>query len=524
MANCPICSASNPDGAIACLSCGSSLVSSSGGGSHTLRSGAMLGGGRFTVGKVLGQGGFGITYLGSNVENRQAVAIKEFFLQGCVRQGTAVGLTGAVSKENFETIKKKFLDESRILAQFQHPGIVRVWEAFEENGTAYMVMEYLKGQTLQGILEKRKSLPEAEAIGCIVKVAEALEAIHGANILHRDIKPDNIIVTEDGRVVLIDFGSARQFAAGKTKMMTSWLTPGYAPVEQYGQKAQFSATTDMYSLGATLYHLLTGHMPEQATDRVAEDSLKPPCKLNHKVSQKTSDAVMWAMQMDPKARPQLARDFIKVLVSETPVTIPVTAPVISAPTVRAPSIESVEQPKTESSGKRNILAILLVIFSVVMIGGLAVVNVWENSVGSKTFHAMQITLKNPNPDFKYVLSTSECDIAITAIRHEIPGISDRQLNPYVELSSLGPGTHNVPVSVDYSGSQGQINDAKANPPTAKLTVVAVNMEKAFQGIPIEIRGASSNLVYTLDPEQCAVTANVEGDHQRAHSGSDQGLH
>jgi F-box protein 11 len=128
-------------------------------------------------------------------------------------------------------------------------------------------MEYLKGKTLSGVLGERGPLPEGQAVDCIATMGDALTVVHQANLLHRDIKPENVIVTDEGRVVLVDFGTAREFAAGKTKQMTAMLTPGYAPLEQYGQQARFGPFTDIYALGATLYHLLTGQVPVYPTFR-----------------------------------------------------------------------------------------------------------------------------------------------------------------------------------------------------------------------------------------------------------------
>ncbi len=160
-----------------------------------------------------------------------------------------------------------------------------------------MVMEFVKGKTLQDLVDTRGPLPEKEVVRYITQAADALTAVHEAKLLHRDIKPENLMVTEDGRVVLVDFGTARAFAAGKAKHMTAMLTPGYAPLEQYGQEARFEPFTDLYALGGTCYHLLTGQMPVQATDRAAGVELQSPHRLNREVSQTVSDAVMWAMEM-----------------------------------------------------------------------------------------------------------------------------------------------------------------------------------------------------------------------------------
>ena len=159
---CSICKAENPENAPACFSCGSPLASvANQSGNLTLWPGATLQQGRYSVGKVLGQGGFGITYLGSDLNDRSPVAIKEFFLQGCSRQGTTVTTGRAISSENFELVKKRFIDEGKVLSQFVHAGIVKVRATFEENNTAYVVMEYLKGKTLQQILAERGVIPEA---------------------------------------------------------------------------------------------------------------------------------------------------------------------------------------------------------------------------------------------------------------------------------------------------------------------------------------------------------------------------
>jgi len=277
--------------------------------------GTRLQGDLYSVGKVLGQGGFGITYLGGDTGLKRAVAIKEFFpqVQGCSRNGTAVQPGGMITQAEYLAEKTKFLAEGQRLAQFQHRHIVKVFSLFEENNTAYMVMELLKGKTLLRIIEEHGPLEETEAVAYVTQIAEALDVIHGSKLLHRDIKPENIIVTEASRAVLLDFGTAREFAAGNTRRMTTTLTPGYAPLEQYGQRARFGAPSDIYSLAATLYHLLTGEIPIQATDRAAGVELPAPCRLNPKVSSRVSSAVLSAMEVRVDSRPQSVGDFLKAL-------------------------------------------------------------------------------------------------------------------------------------------------------------------------------------------------------------------
>ena len=309
--SCVVCNSENPTSAVSCSCCGSPLRPETA-LIPALPVGTRLQGDLYSIEKVLGQGGFGITYLGSDSGLKRAVAIKEFFpqVQGCSRDGTTVQPGGMITHLEYRQEKGKFLAEGQWLAQFQHPSIVKVFSLFEENNTAYMVMEFLRGKTLLDIVEEDGRLEERDAVAYIVQIAEALDVIHGLKLLHRDIKPENIIITEEGRAVLVDFGTAREFAAGKTRRMTTTLTPGYAPLEQYGQRARFGVFTDIYALGATLYHLLTGEMPIQATDRATGVELPALKAINPKVSCNVSDAVMWALEMRVEKRPQTIRDFL----------------------------------------------------------------------------------------------------------------------------------------------------------------------------------------------------------------------
>ncbi len=320
---CPTCGKGLPQGSTHCPQCGSTI--GVGAPSLHLPLGTRLKGGTYTVGKVLGQGGFGITYMGSDVRLQRPVAIKEFFPRGCGRQGTQVILsTPSLRPADFDAMKQRFVQEARVLARFSHPGIVRVYEVFEENGTAYLVMEYLRGKSLRQIMEERGGrLPESEAVAYIVQVCEALEVVHGAGLLHRDIKPDNIVVCEDGRVVLIDFGAAREFAARVTQRHTVLLTPGYAPLEQYSERAERGPYTDIYALAATLYHLLTGEVPVPSPDRRMGVALADVRKLNPQVSEHVARAVMQGLEMQAEHRPQSARAFRDLLqASPVPTGIP----------------------------------------------------------------------------------------------------------------------------------------------------------------------------------------------------------
>jgi serine/threonine protein kinase len=263
-----------------------------------LNPGVLLASGEYQVSKVLGQGGFGITYQGVDTKLNRAVALKEFFPEGCWREGTTVVSAGRWNNSSYTDAKQRFLQEGQTLGQFNHPGIVRVFYYFEENNTAYMVMEYLRGKTLGELLKSRGGkISEAEALNYIQIVGQALDTVHQAKMLHQDIKPDNIMLTEDGRAVLIDFGAARDFAGRNTTRFTTLLTD----------------YTDIYALGATLYHLVTGKVPLSAIERAAGVNLKSAAETNPQLSNRTSRAIQKAMAMDIKQRPQSVQEFLDLL-------------------------------------------------------------------------------------------------------------------------------------------------------------------------------------------------------------------
>lgn len=279
-----------------------------------LSPGVYLANGEYRIDCPLGQGGFGITYRGTDTRLNRPVAVKEFFPEGCWREGSTVVSAGRWNSNNYSNAKQKFLLEGQTLGQFDHPGIVRVFYYFEENNTAYMVMEYLQGKTLAEILEQRKGkLSEQETLTYVSQIGEALKLLHSSQFLHRDIKPENIMLSDNGRIVLIDFGAARDFTADCTTRYTTMLTPGYAPLEQYGRALKYGAFTDVYALGSTVYHLLTGIAPISAIERAAGVELKTVRDLNPEVSKAVSDAIACAMIMDVDTRLQSVEEFLDLL-------------------------------------------------------------------------------------------------------------------------------------------------------------------------------------------------------------------
>ena len=281
-----------------------------------LSPGACLANGEYQIEQPLGQGGFGITYQGVDTRLNRPVAVKEFFPEGCWRKGETVVSAGRWNSDTYSNAKEKFLLEGQTLGQFNHPGIVRVFYYFEENNTAYMVMEYLEGKTLAQILKQRQGkLSERETLKYAVQVGQALKLLHSSRFLHRDIKPDNIMLANDGRIVLIDFGAARDFTSNCTIRHTTMLTPGYAPLEQYGRALKHGAFSDIYALGSTLYHLLTGKAPVSAIERAAGVELKTVREVNPQISVAVSEAIAKAMIMDVNERLQSVEEFLNLLYS-----------------------------------------------------------------------------------------------------------------------------------------------------------------------------------------------------------------
>jgi serine/threonine protein kinase len=292
-----------------------------------LAAGVMLNGGKYVIERMIGAGGFGITYKARQSGLDRTVAVKEFFMNGyCIRntQAKTVILQG-MTENTFEKYRQKFVDEARLLAKLKHPNIVEVIDVFDENGTSYMVMPFIEGQTLQKLVETQKTLNYALTVNYLSQVASAVEYIHQQNILHRDIKPDNIIITPGHHAILIDFGSAREFINDKTQAHTSMLTQGYAPLEQYDTVSRKGSYTDIYALGAVFFFALTGQKPMDATTRIME-KMPDPKTLNPDISEDVNRTILKAMAMKPANRHQSIDEFMADMLGQKP-----SKPIIETP-------------------------------------------------------------------------------------------------------------------------------------------------------------------------------------------------
>jgi serine/threonine protein kinase len=264
--------------------------------------------GRYRIGRVLGHGGFGITYLAWDENLHLRLAIKEYLPRDSATRapdGVSLAVYSGPAAEQFAYGLERFLEEARALARFdQHPGIVTVKSFFRAHGTGYSVMEFVDGLTLKQYLGQQPEgrLAFEPALKLLMPVMDALRAVHKDGLLHRDITPDNIYLSQDGRVKLLDFGAAR-FAAGEhSRSLSVILKPGYAPEEQYRTRGQQGPWTDVYSLAATLYRAITGQVPPEALDRLDADELVPPSQLGAVIAPEQEAVLVRALAVRASAR------------------------------------------------------------------------------------------------------------------------------------------------------------------------------------------------------------------------------
>lgn len=276
---------------------------------------------KYVIGRVLGVGGFGITYLAYDSVLSQIVAIKEYlpneFSTRVPTQAKVTVYTGD-KEEQFLAGQKRFVEEAKKLAKFQNcKEIVQIYDCFDENNTSYIVMEYLSGSTIQEVLKQKGRFEPYEAVEIGIKILHALEEVHKVGILHRDIAPDNIFMTEDGTVKLIDFGAARYATTSHSKSLSVIIKQGYAPIEQYRSRGDQGPWTDVYGVAATLYKMITNITPQDSMERAVKDTLVPPSKMGIKIDRSIENAILNALNVPIEGRPQSARAFCDELTAKT---------------------------------------------------------------------------------------------------------------------------------------------------------------------------------------------------------------
>jgi serine/threonine-protein kinase len=284
---------------------------------------------KYQLTHVIGQGGFGITYSGvwntevkgglGAIKTNVPICIKEYFFKDyCYRDrdSYAVKVHSETGEKLFDKFKEKLIKEANILSEVHHPHIVNVLEVFEENNTAYIVMEYIKGCSLKYMLDKEGVLPENKALKYVHQIGNALNFVHEKNIVHLDIKPSNILIDKEDNARLIDFGVSKRYDMDERETSTTTLTlsKGFASIEQYDDEGtqNFSPCPDIYSLGATMYNLLTGIIPVESILRATKQML-PPSSYNSNVTKKTEKVILKAMEVKPEDRYQFIKEMLASL-------------------------------------------------------------------------------------------------------------------------------------------------------------------------------------------------------------------
>lgn len=275
--------------------------------------------GKYLVGKAIGEGGFGITYIGMDLNLEMRVAIKEYYPSGCAtRDLSGNGMVHAYTgdkKDAFDVGREKFINEARTLAKCNSfPEIVGVQDFFKENMTAYIVMEYIDGMTLKEYLKSRGGCITAEeTLNKMNSVIESLGEVHRLGVIHRDISPDNIMITHNRHIKVLDFGGAREYVTLGDQSLSIVVKHGYSPPEQYGSQGKQGPWTDVYALCATMYHCITGQIPPDAMDRIYQDTLEPIRKFQPQISPEVESALLRGLNVHREKRIQNMDELYKEL-------------------------------------------------------------------------------------------------------------------------------------------------------------------------------------------------------------------
>ena len=316
-----------------------------------LKEGAELQGGKYRIVRGLGQGGFGITYLAEHTMLDKLVAIKEFFpKEYCDRDESTSHLTIGTknSADIVEVLKSKFIKEAKNISKLNHSNIITIYDIFQENETAYYIMEYVEGRPLSELVKQRGRMPEKTALTYLRKISDAVGYMHSLNMNHLDIKPANIMVrSSDSEPILIDFGLSKQYdtSGGQTSTTPVGISHGYAPSEQYrlGGVSTFSPQTDIYALGATLFFMLSAEIPPHYSE-IIEDGIP---ELPAYVSQETCGAIEKAMEIKKSRRPASTIDLLNLLPDGTQIVSSLSNTVTSSHIKEEPGILNWPKFKTE---------------------------------------------------------------------------------------------------------------------------------------------------------------------------------
>ena len=334
---CYNCFQERPEGEGPCPFCGFDLEENARDYPNALRAGTVLND-RYIVGRVLGQGGFGITYLAWDGKLQARVAVKEFMPNEiATRIGTTVSVAMKSKSEEFTYGAERFQEEARTLAKFMgQPNIAGVTDYFDENDTSYFVMDYIEGISFKTYIANHGGkVSVEEALNVMIPVLRALTAVHGEGFIHRDVTPDNIYITKDGVVKLLDFGSARYSIGDKSKSLDVILKVGYAPKEQYIRRSRQGPYTDVYSCAACFYAAITGYLPPESLERLDHDELQPVSALGIDIPEYLDKAILKGLAVQPEDRFQSAAEFLEAIENQQVVEVPSAAQAADTAVARA---------------------------------------------------------------------------------------------------------------------------------------------------------------------------------------------
>ena len=394
---------------------------------------------------ILGQGGFGITYLATDTNLNRKVAIKEYVPRDfAVRDGTLT-IRASGNDEDRETFKwglTRFLEEAKMLALFNHPNIVAVRRFFQANGTAYLVMDYCDGESLDAIIARGGPLSNAQLESMLFPLLNGLEEIHRTNFLHRDIKPANIYIRRDGSPMLLDFGAARAATGNHSRGVTTLIADGYSPIEQYSANGRQGPWTDIYSFGATLYRAVTGERPQDSPGRMVEDNLVPAArKAQGTYAVNILAAIDAAMSVRPEQRPQSVAQWRQMISVKSPPLQPKPEP----KPVPKPRPRPLPNPPAESSS-RKVGATLG--FVVVILGIIIFLN--KSPSPTTTISSVPTPITSSQPSDAALGKSRDCDVCPEMV--VIPAGSFSMGSPDTEAGrEVGEGPlHQVNIARSFS--------------------------------------------------------------------------
>lgn len=390
-----------------------------------LPSGTVLAG-QYTIDNVLGQGGFGITYKATDYKTKNKVAIKEFFPDTLAyRENTTVVSYPGERTENYQYGKEAFLQEAKTLAEFIGcENIVRIHSYFEENDTAYFVMDYVEGKGFDEYLKEHGGkIGFEDAKRILIPIMDALSLVHSKGIIHRDVTPDNIFITNEGVVKLLDFGAARYSLGDKSRSLDVILKHGFAPKEQYTRRGKQGPYTDVYSLGATFYFALTGKRPPDSVERLDDGELIPPSSIGVQITETEEDAIFKALDVQPADRYQSMTEFKNALLNNQEV-VPV-----EVPNQEPPSSSSVNTAPVKRKSKKPLVIVLIivgVVFALVSVGTAVIAPSVMNNIETSSEEEGQTSTQQSTTQQPTTQQSTKEDFTIPTTQSIIQGIIQNQ--------------------------------------------------------------------------------------------------